>query len=314
VASVSRICHKRGRLDVSGYQDEEANMSIGPSTTRLAISSLAFLAASALTLLPAGAAAQAVTGIVRDAETGRPVDGVEVMLINPAGVAAATTMTDDAGSFLLRAPGAGSWILAARRPGYGAVTSEAIRMEASEWLVAEVVLGVEPLQLEPIVVTSRRSIHSPAVERFYERRDRAGRTGLGYFVVREEIERLSPQQPSDLLRDARGVRIRTARGGRGAGIRMAGGCVPAIYLDGVPINRSYRTDSLDDFVTVMDIEGIEVYRGASTQVGHIYDPSGCGLVLVWTRGGRQDVEPTRGGWTRMIGTVAALGLVLLIMR
>lgn len=96
---------------------------------------------------------------------------------------------------------------------------------------------------------------------------------------------------------------------------MGGGCVPAMYIDGVPINRSNRTDSLDDFVTVLNIEGIEVYRGPSTQIGHIYDPSGCGLVLVWTRGGHGGGETdTPNRWLKLAVTLATIGLVLLVTR
>jgi hypothetical protein len=288
-------------------------VTVGYSTTRWTLLSMAVVVVSALAVLPSLAAAQTVTGTVRDGETGRPIEGVQVTLASAESEAVATSLTDAEGHFALRAPGPGSWKLMARRLGYGTVASEGLSIGSTEWLVAEVVLNVDPVPLEAVVVTSRRFIYSPAVERFYERRDLGVRTGLGFFLVREEIERLSAQRPSDLVRGARGVRVRTARGGGGAGIRMTSGCIPALYIDGVPINRSYRTDSLDDFVTVMDIEGIELYRGAATQIGHIYDPSGCGLVLVWTRGGRQDLE-REGGWMRVIGTLAALGLALLIMR
>jgi outer membrane cobalamin receptor len=130
-------------------------------------------------------------------------------------------------------------------------------------------------------------------------------------VNREDIERIRPIEATDLLRMTSGVRVVQGTFGRGRGLRMAGGtCIPALYIDGVQINRTNTDDSLDDFVAAQSIEGIEVYRGAQ-QVGRFFDQKGCGLVLVWTRRGAPDPEGGRG-WLRLAAGVALLGLIFFL--
>lgn len=266
----------------------------------------ALVACAAAAALPA----QSISGTVLDVDNRQPVAGAEIAA-GVDGQVLGRTMADDEGHFFLRLPSAGAWTLAVRRVGYQPIESVAFEVEAGEWITVEVTLDPSAVLLQPLVVTARRSAWSRAVRDFYDRRDGARRSGFGYFVGREEIERMRPFQPSDLLRGVPGVRVIQGRAGRGSDLRMSTGCVPAIYIDGMQINRTRRLDSLDDFVTVMDIEGIEVYRGAMSQVGHLYDPSGCGLVLVWTRGGFHD-PGARFPWKAILGILGAGALLLLL--
>jgi hypothetical protein len=64
---------------------------------------------------------------------------------------------------------------------------------------------------------------------------------------------------------------------------------------------------------VMDIEGVEVYRGPSSQLANLHDPSGCGLVLVWTRGGYHDPDSTFQ-WRTVLGALGILALFALIFN
>jgi hypothetical protein len=287
--------------------------AIAAGSPRLPHAAVIVAAATLLLGSAAGLVAQTVSGIVTEAQTGQPVEGAEIMLIDANEDVQARTMTAADGRFAAAVPHPGRWILRIERVGYGVLTSDPLEIKPAEWLLLEVTLDARAVPLEPIVVAARRSIYSPEVQRFYDRRDGAHRSGLGYFVVRAEIERLNPFRPTDLLRTAPGIRVVRGAAGRGQGLRMASGCIPAIFIDGMQINRMSRNDSLDDYVTVMDIEGVEVYRGPSSQLANLHDPSGCGLVLVWTRGGYHDPDSTFQ-WRTVLGALGILALFALIFN
>jgi hypothetical protein len=65
----------------------------------------------ALLLSAAGAAAQTVRGTVIEEDAGDPLPGVRVSLLDDAGLPVDSTRTDTAGTFLLRAPRPGRFIL-----------------------------------------------------------------------------------------------------------------------------------------------------------------------------------------------------------
>lgn len=117
-------------------------------------------------------------------------------------------------------------------------------------------------------------------------------------------------RPSDVLRMVPG--IQTAPGGRGTGqiLRMRAGCIPAVYLDGMHLNRVNWRESLDPYVNTSEIEGIEVYRGSENPDG-FFDANGCGLILVWTRNASTGAE-SASTWSRFaVGLGLIVGLLLL---
>jgi hypothetical protein len=276
---------------------------------------VAFAAALAIagTLVPAGSplAAQVLAGTVLDATTGRGLEGAQITLMDADEAVHGTAQTDSSGRFVLRVPGPGTWKLAIGMLGYQSMVSAPIGFADAEAVAVEITLDVDAIPLEPLVVTGRRSMRSPDIQAFYDRRDRAARSGFGRFVTREDIERSPPIRATDLVRSMVGVRVVPGRGGRGAGIRMAGGCIPAIFVDGMQLNRVNRNDSLDDYVATLDIEGIEVYRGPASQLGALHDPTGCGLVAVWTRRG-EAVAGGRLDWKRILITLGVIGTLFLL--
>jgi hypothetical protein len=287
--------------------------AIAAGSPRLPYAAVIAVAATLLLGSAAGLVAQTVSGIVTEAQTGQPVEGAEITLIDANEEVQARTMTAADGRFAAAVPHPGRWFLRVERVGYAALTSDPLEIKPAEWLLLEVTLDARAVPLEPIVVAARRSIYSPEVQRFYNRRDISHRSGLGYFVVRADIERTNPFRPTDLLRTAPGIRVVRGPAGRGQGLRMSSGCIPAIYIDGMHINRMNIHDSLDDYVTVMDIEGVEVYRGPSSQLANLHDPSGCGLVLVWTRGGYHDPD-SKFQWRTILGALGILALFALIFN
>lgn len=274
----------------------------------------AFLMAAGLFLAAASpAAAQTITGRVLDDGTAEPLEGVRVVLTDEEGQDYGETFTDATGWFSLAVPRAGDWQVAADLIGYGSVESDALSVQSGERVLVEVRLAVEAVAVGRVVVTSRVASMNPDIQAFYDRVERGRLSGIGRFVTRTEVEASTPSEPSDLLRTMPGVRVvrRDRRIGSGSAIEMAGGCTPAIYVDGTQINRfSGIADDLDDFVSANAIEGIEVYRGAGSQVGRYHDDRGCGLILVWTRRGSNDGTPFT--WSRfLVGAGLVLGILLL---
>jgi hypothetical protein len=276
------------------------------------VAAILIMAAPAVLLSAVPIQAQQVVGTVVDEQTDQGVEGAAVTLIDATGGQVARGLTGRGGHFVLNPGAAGSLTLTVSRFGYLSVTSPPIEVEAGERVVVEVRLGADAIPLEPIVVSSRRQA-SPDIAAFYQRLEQGRRTGHGHFIARPEIARIRPARTTDLLRTMSGVQVdRSRTSGRGDVVRMRGGCVPAIFIDGTHINRMDPRHSLDEYVVPGSIEGIEVYRGAGHSVGHYHDPRGCGVVLVWTqRGELGSTAPMR--W-RTIGIVlgSILGLVLLV--
>lgn len=257
-------------------------------------------------LLSAPAAAQTVAGAVVDPETEEPLTGVHVRLLDDDGEAVDATFTGEDGRFRLAAPRAGPWRVAAELLGRATITSKPLDLETGDVISVELRMGVEAVRIEePVVVTTKRSA---ADHEFHRRRLRGERTGFGHFIHGEELERKLTGRPTDVLRTVAGVSLTSARG-FGKIIRMRGGCIPAVFIDGMQINHNNRGESLDSYVTVHDLEGVEVYRGMQSPPRYA-DLSGCGVVLVWTKRGGDPDRPF--SWTRfLVGVAMIVGLLLL---
>lgn len=274
------------------------------------------LAVGSLVVGPAAAtplAAQTIEGRVFEPEEGTPLPGVHLRLLGLEDRPVASTFSDDSGHFHIRAPGPGAWRLAADLLGYGSAVSDSIALSEDELVRVEIRMAVDPIRIDdPIVVVGEAPFVAPDIAEFNRRRDRGEKTGIGHFIYGEELERSIAGPPTDLLRMVPGVRV--SRPGRGGGqvIHMRGGCVPAVYIDGSQINRFSRGESLDSYVDVFSIEGIEVYKGAQQPGGHFFDRSGCGLVLVWTRRGEYDGE-SPFSWIRLAAGVGLL-MALFLLR
>lgn len=270
------------------------------------------LLATALLFLPGALAAQTqlVRGKVVEDESSEPLEGVHLTLLDSAGVGTDETLSDSTGAFVLTVPEPGNWSIAAELIGHRRVASSPLAVDIGEQLVVEVRMAVEAIPIEPIVVTSRVNM-SPDLRGFYERERSSHRAGFGQFLTRAEIERRNVSQPTQLFYDIAGVHVSSGPSGHGQILRMAGGCIPAIFIDGMQINRAPGVHSLDDYVAAFSIEGIEVYRSPGYQVGPYYDPAGCGLILVWTKRGESDPD-SPFSWKKFAIGLGILGAIFLL--
>jgi hypothetical protein len=239
------------------------------------------------------------------------VEGAELVVRDSAGAVQGRAVSNENGGFVIDLEAAGTFALAVSRVGYQPFSFDSVTVGAGERVVLEIRLGVSAVPLDPVVVSGRSRQWAPAIESFYERLERGRLSGAGHFFGRSDIEELHPGRVTDLLQRVTGVRVVPTRAGEG-GVRMRGDCIPALYIDGAHINRFDRNDSLDRYVSPLAVEGIEVYRGAASAAGQYFDPSGCGLVLVWTR--RGDRESGRSlGWKTIAAVVGAMLVFMFII-
>lgn len=220
-----------------------------------------------------------LVGRITDFQTGRPIAGVLVRLPGRD----LTAITESDGRFAIPELRAGRVVIEAEMLGY-ATRSDTITLIPGQILEATFGMTTQPIALDPISVTVRsRWLDSNG---FYERRA----SGLaGHYFNRAEIERRSPSQFTDLVRDLPGVsmvsdevgktqvrfrRVTTMTGNFGD---LARGCEPAVYYDGVPMNLGF--DRLHE-IPIPFIDGVEVYVGAATPIQFKHP---CGVILIWTR-------------------------------
>jgi len=167
-------------------------------------------------------------------------------------------------------------------------------------------LSIDPISLEPIVVRAKRRV-SPARRGFEARR----RNRSGFLVTREEIEERNPRHLTELLnRVPGGIILSTPP--HGYTLLLRGQCRPGIWVDGVEVPY---VDSIDQLLSPMDVDAVEVFHGFDLPAEFGVDV--CGGVLIWTRTGPQFEGPTGAGpkakaFSRWF-VAASLGLLALFM-
>ena len=270
-----------------------------------------------MSLLAPPVEAQTIRGVVVDAgvtvqsggiETNLPIAGAEVVLL-PGGRREGTrTLTDSLGSFRFSLPGGGRYRLSVSHPAFYPYETEGLEVGREEAVSVEIRLGRNVLPLDPLVVVARTNT---TLAGFHERRTTGG---FGTYLTREEIQARGTTRTTDLLRGLPGIRIQFVRWGVGPTIEMQssfGPCEPTIFVDGVQAPQ-LSSSSLNDFLLVDLIEGVEVYSSFSSAPAQ-YTSGICGSILFWTRrGGREGGEPW--SWKRvLLGIGAAAGLILWIL-
>jgi hypothetical protein len=218
----------------------------------------------------------AISGTIRDS-AGTPIPGVEVVLLQTKGA----IHSDSVGVFHFANIPAGKRQLHFRRLGFAPKSLDA-EISEGRTLALTVVLEATATEIEGMTVeeaTRRRQILAD----FYDRSSR----GFGHFVTREQIEKRNPMNLSDMMRMIPGARLVPMRSGGQAALRFnraqMGGrdCPPQYWVDGV---KAFGLN-IDDIIP-QDVEGIEIYEGASTVPPQFNTKEGttiCGVVLIWTR-------------------------------
>jgi outer membrane cobalamin receptor len=177
--------------------------------------------------------------------------------------------------------------------------TDTLQVQPGEDLELLLPLSADPIPLEPIVVVAERAPISP--KRDYERRHRYG---PGYLVTREEIERRQPRFLTEVLHRIPGGMV-VSTPPHGYTLLLRGLCRPDVWLDGVKLTG---VTSIDQLLSPLDVEAVEVYHGFDLPVEFGVNP--CGGVLIWTRMGEASSEPGVSGGG-ILGSMAKAVVIVL---
>ncbi|MGD2124188.1 MAG: carboxypeptidase-like regulatory domain-containing protein, partial [Gemmatimonadota bacterium] len=122
----------------------------------------AVLAAVLLAVAARPGQAQIAQGQLLDVETGEPVEGALVLLLDEDGEEAGGYLTNDAGRFIIRAPTAGTYTLQAERIGYETILSDPFQLRQAERFGIRLEAKKTAIELEGIRVEgSQRCLVRP---------------------------------------------------------------------------------------------------------------------------------------------------------
>lgn len=234
------------------------------------------LALSAIAARPGSAGP--VSGVVLDADTGAPIPGAAVHVVDTEH----RTETDEEGRFAFADVEPGEYTMQVDRLGYGA-QSVSIEVPQSGGLRVRVHIDPSAIRLEPVSVEVRSA--KLAQVGFFDRMD----SGRGTFLTREDIEAGGSKRLSVVLARAVGMRRIIQKDGSYALVMrgqhsLKGDCRTAFVVDGVRIPLA--GPGIDN-VPPDVVEGVEVYRGMSQLPARFPVGDGaCGAIVVWTRTGR----------------------------
>jgi len=230
-----------------------------------------------------------------DAATGGALEAASVELLGPDDQLLDQRLTDAEGRFRIRPPEPGSYRVRIRRLGYSEVTSSALEVEEGPKEV-EIQLVPEAMELEEgVVVEVEYRPRFLELAGFYRRRAE----GMGRLFDRSELEAMNLSQTGDIVNrvptlatlplsgrgsmDATRRFLRFRRAGRGSG-----GCLPAIYVDGILVRQGGNWDpampSLDELMPAEEVEAMELYDGPSSAPSRFNSMgSACGVLVIWSR-------------------------------
>ena len=235
-------------------------------------SALCVITASVASAQPAFGSRELV-GAVRD-PAGGPIEGA---IIQIHGVAA---RSDSRGAFRLFTSDVDTITIGIRRLGYSPV-SALLEARNRQWDTLVVEMDPIPQQLA--------AVKSAAAKARLGLRDIDSRKalGAGQIFMREDIEARHSNHTSDVVRDARGVRLVKLRNSSGYGVRFAAfsgsraGCAPSLWIDG-----QLALDMEIDDVPAADVEAIELYENWTStpvQFAKASNNIPCGTIVLWTR-------------------------------
>ena len=102
------------------------------------------------------ASAQTVRGLLTDSVSRSPLPGAFLTLVDAAGVERARVMTNQAGEFVVTAPGAGNYQLRSKRIGFRPLVSAPVTLGAGETISYNVAIDPIAIPLQAVVVAGER--------------------------------------------------------------------------------------------------------------------------------------------------------------
>lgn len=214
-----------------------------------------------------------VLGRLTDRRTSRPITAALVRLESID----RSTSTDNAGFFTFDDVPAGLRLVVAEHLGHARV-EELVRVPPGETVDVQIQMSANPVEMEPIVVTTVRD-RRLEIKGFYERRRWGEAVGNGIFIDREELRRRMPARLSSLIEALPGTDVRCRSGYCRVRFRRA----PA-YCESAEILLDGMTFRNIDQILIDEIGAIEVYRSVSELPADFGGSNAqCGVIAVWTR-------------------------------
>ena len=235
-------------------------------------------------------AGQTLRGRILDSETREPVRLAYVGLLTEGQSMAVASLADTAGVFEITAPVPGQYFVYISRSGYETIMDGVFELGNEGELEVQIGMKPLPIELDELVVEAELASAS-FLERngFYER----AITGRGVLMLREEIEQVSIDRVTDVMRRIPLLDIDESRPLAGPQamqnpeiqvVRNGQYCSPTLYIDRHVVNSgSLGAVRPDDYVSVAEIEAMEVYARSSEVPVGFDEINNCGVILIWTR-------------------------------
>jgi hypothetical protein len=203
--------------------------------------------------------------------SGEPISQARVSIVGDSAV----MLTDSTGVFALTSIRSGTRMLSVRRLGFEPVEKPVV-VHAREPADLTVRLSRAVAVLDTVRIVAKRELDLTRVG-FTQRK----RTGTGYYMSPEQIERAGAYDLVSLLAQAPMLRRVSDNGklvitGRGVGTGSA--CV-RYYVDG----NEWFGGSVEDFIRPDEISAIEAYSGTFTPPQFSPGMTSCETVLIWTK-------------------------------
>jgi hypothetical protein len=238
----------------------------------------------AIALASSGALAQKgdsrLTGTVVDKVSRTPVAKVQIIYVGDS----RSVVSDSIGRYTFDSLPSGIVRFAVRAPRYPVLTLT-VALMPGESMAREIVLDSSSAgQVLPRVSIDAPPSLGPRFADFERRRV----TGRGQYLTAEQIKKGDYNSLQDAMRNMRGVDV-DCGGGLGCHIRMSRApmqCNPDYIVD----------ERVDNFfgpqIAIRDIEGLEVYTGATDVPGEFAGRNaGCGVIVIWTKSGPPRRKP-----------------------
>ena len=253
---------------------------------------LLLAAALLLGILPLPAGAQSVRGRILDGTNREAVGGATVRLIDADSQQVATTIADDAGFFVVPAPGAGEFRVTVERIGYVTTLAGPVRLRANGFVSVTVEMAPQPVPVGAVGVQVEAQEPALRAAGFYDRRQE----GMGKYLDHAQIEQRGSGRMSEVLQGISGVRVIESNGTdvqlRSNTTNVFRGrpsiCLPLIFLDGLLVadgmTPGFGRMNLET-IRPQDVAGIEIYGEAGAPLQYARQGGACGVVLFWTKSG-----------------------------
>lgn len=228
-----------------------------------------------------------ISGTVIDASTRAPLPGADIIHLGLGKV----VVSDSLGKYAFPALPSGIVRLLVRRRGFPSITVTAA-LARGEWMTRDIVLDSSLAARSAVQALPSVAVRAPKPpEPRYADFERRRLTGLGQYVTRAKIEQAGFANLQDAMRGLRGVDVDCGGAAVGSVTGSSLGCNIRMAKSTMMCTPEYIVDERvdNDFgpsTPIRDIEGIEVYTGASDVPGEFAGRfAGCGVIVIWTRNG-----------------------------